>query len=477
MRLKRSDSTSPSVRTSSVLPSPGTPSNNTWPPANKAMSTCRTTSRCPTMAFLSSVSMLAARSANASMVRLSSSSRATPTSTLVALEVGKVLPHQLAHGRRHFCAIDIVAPALCVLADDLAVRSRRASDRERLLDCIIIGWPVADASGDEDALARVDGVGRVVLREMGATDTTAGRALCACIRAAVAGSGAATQGAGIDRHGRARKRRAERRLARLTGQWLLRRWLDALCRLRQLRTNVLQPLACRPQGGLGCRRLHRLLQRSGRLLHLRIRGLTRGKCASRVAERIRAARIGSADIRRALQRARQCLTLRLRQLTSALSHRLDGVARSAGVIVLQRITQRSSKWLLAQRLAHRRQRLVAGLRIGVAELLQVLRRPGQHGRGGAFGTRLTELLPRSGEQLVQSLGLLWRQRLRRQGFLTQRVDALRGLLGRQLLCGNLAQHLFHRTRRDQQSQREDRQRGQRQRLEPRESNLELLRRI
>src|SRR5262249_58986294 len=66
----------------------------------------------------------------------------------------------------------------------------------------------------------------VALRQVGATDTTAGRALCACIRAAVAGSGAAAQGAGIDRHGRARKRRAERRLARLTGQWLLRRWLE-----------------------------------------------------------------------------------------------------------------------------------------------------------------------------------------------------------------------------------------------------------
>ena len=35
MRLKRSDSTSPSVRTSSVLPRPGTPSSRMWPPGEE----------------------------------------------------------------------------------------------------------------------------------------------------------------------------------------------------------------------------------------------------------------------------------------------------------------------------------------------------------------------------------------------------------------------------------------------------------
>src|SRR5690348_4165207 len=37
------------VRTSMVLPSPGTPSSSTWPPASSAISTPSTTSPCPTM--------------------------------------------------------------------------------------------------------------------------------------------------------------------------------------------------------------------------------------------------------------------------------------------------------------------------------------------------------------------------------------------------------------------------------------------
>ena len=37
------------VRTSSVLPSPGSPSSSTWPPAISAIVTPRTTSSCPTM--------------------------------------------------------------------------------------------------------------------------------------------------------------------------------------------------------------------------------------------------------------------------------------------------------------------------------------------------------------------------------------------------------------------------------------------
>ena len=37
MRLKERSSTSPSVRTSRVLPRPGTPSSSTWPPAKMAI--------------------------------------------------------------------------------------------------------------------------------------------------------------------------------------------------------------------------------------------------------------------------------------------------------------------------------------------------------------------------------------------------------------------------------------------------------
>src|ERR1035437_8271402 len=54
MRLNERSSTSPSVRTSSVLPSPGTPSSSTCPPANSAISVPSTTESWPTITLPSS---------------------------------------------------------------------------------------------------------------------------------------------------------------------------------------------------------------------------------------------------------------------------------------------------------------------------------------------------------------------------------------------------------------------------------------
>ncbi len=51
MRLNGKLSVSASVRTSIVLPSPGTPSSSTLPPANNPMSVASITSVCPTMTF------------------------------------------------------------------------------------------------------------------------------------------------------------------------------------------------------------------------------------------------------------------------------------------------------------------------------------------------------------------------------------------------------------------------------------------
>src|SRR4029079_1733474 len=48
------------ARTSSVLPSPGTPSTRTWPPASSAHSTASMTSRWPTSALPTSARMAAA---------------------------------------------------------------------------------------------------------------------------------------------------------------------------------------------------------------------------------------------------------------------------------------------------------------------------------------------------------------------------------------------------------------------------------
>src|SRR4051794_24263074 len=49
---------------------------------------------------------------------------------LLALQVGEVLPYELAHRRRDGRAIDVVASSLRVLADHLAVWPWRAAHRE-----------------------------------------------------------------------------------------------------------------------------------------------------------------------------------------------------------------------------------------------------------------------------------------------------------------------------------------------------------
>ena len=51
MRENVSDSVSASVRTSIVLPRPGTPSSSAWPPASMHVRTPSTTSRLPTIDF------------------------------------------------------------------------------------------------------------------------------------------------------------------------------------------------------------------------------------------------------------------------------------------------------------------------------------------------------------------------------------------------------------------------------------------
>ena len=51
MRLKERSSTWLSARTSKVFPKPGTPSNSTCPPANKAVKVPSTIGSCPTMTW------------------------------------------------------------------------------------------------------------------------------------------------------------------------------------------------------------------------------------------------------------------------------------------------------------------------------------------------------------------------------------------------------------------------------------------
>ena len=69
IRLNEQSMTSAMVRTSMVLPRPGTPSSSTWLFASSPVSVCRTSSRWPTMTRPTSRSMVWARSANASGAR------------------------------------------------------------------------------------------------------------------------------------------------------------------------------------------------------------------------------------------------------------------------------------------------------------------------------------------------------------------------------------------------------------------------
>ena len=66
MRLKPRSSASASVRTSIVLPRPGTPSSSAWPPASRLISVWRTSSCWPTMKRPTSVSIAVASSAKRS---------------------------------------------------------------------------------------------------------------------------------------------------------------------------------------------------------------------------------------------------------------------------------------------------------------------------------------------------------------------------------------------------------------------------
>ena len=61
--------TSAIVRTSIVLPRPGTPSSSTWLLARSPVRVCRTSSRWPTITLPTSLSIAAARSAKASGAR------------------------------------------------------------------------------------------------------------------------------------------------------------------------------------------------------------------------------------------------------------------------------------------------------------------------------------------------------------------------------------------------------------------------
>ena len=105
IRLNRQSMTSAMVRTSIVLPRPGTPSRRTWLLASSPTRVCRTSSRWPTMTFPTSASMAWARSANASGASLAGGSGAATGCVAVGSVHGS--SGGGARGRRDGCRLAV----------------------------------------------------------------------------------------------------------------------------------------------------------------------------------------------------------------------------------------------------------------------------------------------------------------------------------------------------------------------------------
>src|SRR3954469_25552632 len=88
MRLKSRSSASPIVRTSIVLPRPGTPSSRTWPPAMRLMRTSRTISACPTITLPTSSSIRSTMERNSETGIGGGGATVSATVTVVILGLG-----------------------------------------------------------------------------------------------------------------------------------------------------------------------------------------------------------------------------------------------------------------------------------------------------------------------------------------------------------------------------------------------------
>ncbi len=143
IRLNVQSMTSAIVRTSIVLPRPGTPSSRTWLLARRPVRVWRTSSRWPTMTRPTSRSMACARSANASGARRGGGrcgGRAAPwrppvvrapiaSAPLVIawrVERAEVVAHVVLDRERDVAAIERGLGVLLEVRIDLLVRGQRA---------------------------------------------------------------------------------------------------------------------------------------------------------------------------------------------------------------------------------------------------------------------------------------------------------------------------------------------------------------
>src|SRR5581483_2833115 len=137
-----------SVRTSSVLPRPGTPSSRTWPPARIETRTPRTTSSWPTMTLATSRSILRAVSTNSAGVNGTSPlpSALSPPAPAVLAQRREVVADEVLHAEGDVAVLHRLGGALLVGGKHVAV---------------------------VDAGLAVGGVGRGALGDLGAVEVAA----------------------------------------------------------------------------------------------------------------------------------------------------------------------------------------------------------------------------------------------------------------------------------------------------------------
>src|SRR5262245_9807672 len=164
IRLNEQSMTSAIVRTSIVLPRPGTPSSSTWLFASRPVMVCRISSRWPTMTFPTSRSIAAARSANASGARCGAADSGVDVLAMAAsvdrgrglvarVERAEVVANEVAQGQGHVATVERRHREVVVVTEDLAVRDVRARIDAGTLLVALRHLAVATGAGDERRVA------------------------------------------------------------------------------------------------------------------------------------------------------------------------------------------------------------------------------------------------------------------------------------------------------------------------------------
>src|SRR6266545_1777104 len=159
IRLKLQSMTSAIVRTSNVLPRPGTPSRSAWPLARRHVSAWRTRSRWPTMTRPTSASIVRARSANCSGESSCAAGAlfvviGAPPS-LPGIERAEVVADVVLDRQRNVTSVQAGQRVLVEVAVDVLIGHDRAVVRALPGLVALLGLSVAAGAGDVARVARL----------------------------------------------------------------------------------------------------------------------------------------------------------------------------------------------------------------------------------------------------------------------------------------------------------------------------------